>query len=54
MTEASFPDRDGEATAPAPGARARHEKEPTSRFLLGLFVLAELLCFGVLIAWAVP
>jgi hypothetical protein len=28
-----------------------HQEQPTSRFTFGLFVVAELLCTGALIAW---
>ena len=38
-SEAQSHDRDGQAT--------------TGRFALGVFIAAELLCTGVLVAWAV-
>ena len=38
-TEASSDHRDGE------------ENQPTGRFTLALFVVAELLCTGVIIVW---
>jgi hypothetical protein len=45
------PSRDREATAPPGGMATGDESQPTGRFTLALFVVAELLCTGALIAW---
>ena len=45
------PSNDLEATAPPGGRAIRDESQPTGRFTLAVFVVAELLCTGALIAW---
>ena len=44
-------DRDREATAPPGGMATRDESQSTGRLNLAVFVVAELLCTGALIAW---
>jgi hypothetical protein len=44
-------DRDREATAPPGGMAIRDESQPTGRFTSAVFVVAELLCTGALLAW---
>ncbi|HEY9349931.1 MAG TPA: hypothetical protein VIP75_04485 [Acidothermales bacterium] len=52
-TESPSNDRDREATAPPGGMATRDESQSTGRFPLALFVIAELLCTGALIALVV-
>ena len=52
-SEAPSHDRDREATAPPGSLAARDESKATGRLPLALFVVAELLCTGALIAWIV-
>ena len=49
-TDGPSNDRDRQATAP-PGGMARDESQPTGRLTFAVFVVAELLCTGALIAW---
>jgi len=44
-------DRDREPTAPRGGWATRDESQPTGRLTFAVFVVAELLCTGALIAW---
>jgi hypothetical protein len=44
-------DRDRQATAPPGVMAARDESQPTGRLTFAVFVVAELLCTGALIAW---
>ena len=52
-TDGPSNDRDREATAPPGGMATRDESQPTERLTLAVFVVAELLCTGALIAWVV-
>ena len=49
-TEAPSYDRDYEATAPPGRSASRDESRPIAGFTLTLFVVAELLCTGALVA----
>ena len=44
-------DPDRGATAPPGGMATRDESQPPERLTLAVFVVAELLCTGALIAW---
>ena len=50
-TDVPSNDLDREATAPPGGMAIRDESQPTGRFTFAVFVVAELLCTGALIAW---
>jgi hypothetical protein len=50
-TDGPTNDRDREATAPPGGMATRDESQPTGRLTFAVFVVAELLCTGALIAW---
>ena len=50
-TDGTTNDRDREATAPPGGMAIRDESQPIGRLTFAVFVVAELLCTGALIAW---
>ena len=50
-TDGPSNDLDREATPPPRGMAIRDESQPTERFTFAVFVVAELLCTGALIAW---
>jgi hypothetical protein len=50
-TDGPTNDRDREATASPGGIADGDESQPTGRLNLAVFVVAELLCTGALIAW---
>jgi hypothetical protein len=52
-TDDQSDDGDRAASAPSGGVATGDESQPTGRFPLALFVMAELLCAGALIAWVV-
>jgi hypothetical protein len=50
-TDGPSNDLDREATNPPGGMAIRDESQPTGRFAFAVFVVAEILCTGALIAW---
>ena len=52
-TDAQSDDGDRAGSAPPGGLATRDESQPTGRFPLALFVMADLLCTAALIAWVV-
>ena len=52
-TDGPSNDRDRQATAPPGGMATRDEAQPTGRLTFSVFVVAELLCTGALVAWVV-
>jgi hypothetical protein len=46
-------DRDRQATTSPGGMATRDETQPTGRLTFAVFVVAELLCTGALVAWLV-
>ena len=52
-TDGPTNDRDREATCPPGGMATRDESQPTGRLTFAVFVVAELLCTGALVAWVV-
>jgi hypothetical protein len=52
-TDGPSNDLDREATARPGGMAIRDKSQPTGRITFAVFVLAELVCTGALIAWVV-
>ena len=50
-TDGPSSDLDCETTAPPGSTAIRNESQPTGRFTFAVFVVAELLCTGALVAW---